>query len=140
MRKLMFLLALCFVTAQASAQQTARIKSVYVGKDAFNNELLRLYLYTDNRYRYEERFIDGSALQDSGIWVMRNKEIILTSSAKTKRQHNFLQFEQVYKFRKEVFEQVGDKLRIRSSRTKNAYLKNYLIEAPGFYGFIQNRQ
>jgi hypothetical protein len=131
------MLTLCFLTILVSAQQPARIKSVYVGKDAFNNELLRLYLYTDNSYRYEERFIDGSALLDSGIWVMRNKEIILTSSAKTKRQHHFLQFEKVYKFRKEVFEQVGDKLRIRSTRTKNAYLKGYMIEAPGFYGFVQ---
>jgi hypothetical protein len=82
----------------------------YLATDEYRNEVFTLELRSDQSYRLEERYLDGSIWVDEGSWEREGNEIKLRSFKKTARKHNFLTFKPTYKFKGDVFKLVNGQL------------------------------
>lgn len=99
---LMWLCGMLFMT-HAKAQ-------TYEAKDEYRNVIFTLTLKPNLTYHIEERYLDGSTWVDSGVWQRTQNRLVLKSSEKTHRKHNYLKFKKAFKFKEDVFEVAGDRL------------------------------
>jgi hypothetical protein len=120
---------LVFLAVSAFSFMPVQNNESYEALDDYKNIVFTLSLHKDNTYIYLEKFMDGSVWLDKGEWNKTGNKIKLQSLRKTERNHNYLKFDRVYKFKGDEFFVQGDTLIYagKGNQKSNAYLKQLLI-------------
>lgn len=127
--KRFFIFMLLLLGGSGSYAQTQQPTDVviFIGVDRYGNEMITLTLLPDAAYTYSEKFLDGSSLTDSGKWEIDKGVLILRSTTKVVRKHNYQTFKKGYKFKCASFEltEEGFKPLKKSLSNDNLYLMEY---------------
>ncbi len=114
----------CFLFFVMLHAGLAHAQTKIIAKDKFNNSLVTLSLNSDMTYTYEEKFLDGSLLKDTGKYTLIDKRLALKSTAKSKREHHNLKFKTAIKFKNDALLLDGSTYRFQAaSKSRNGYLE-----------------
>lgn len=103
--------------------------------DSYDNVRVEVTLSNNGEYVYEERFLDGSHLRDSGFWKRQGNYLKFYSNNRSRREHGSIRYKARKKFKGETFEIKEQELHFvpKLKRAGSNYFKGYrwhVVEYP----------